>query len=236
MRKKSLIFATVFGAIGIVACDEGDIYETDGKVQTTGKTVLLTATVTGMDSWSSKYSVVLAGFNAEGVNIVQKPLPEGTEKAVRTTLELTSDDVARIELCVTNRLRERVVTFAGMDVTDVQDDTIRLDAGNVNLGMYQCIQDLVFTSTCARCHGLGNKPAGDLTLVEGQSYAQLVNHVSRVPANGIRVVPGNISASLLHKVIHGDAGEGVRFDHSNMIKEATTIALIDNWITDGAKP
>ena len=75
----------------------------------------------------------------------------------------------------------------------------------MSCGHVKTIQDLVFTGTCARCHGLGATPAGSLTLVEGQSYDQLVNHPARLPENGLRVVPGNADESLLHKVIHGSA-------------------------------
>ncbi len=241
MQKNSLIFAALFGIFGLVACDEGDIIEQDEAVRTAGKTACLTANVTGLDTWSSPYSVVLAGFAEGGSNaVVQKQLAssiasDATSGAITTSLALTSDDIATIELCVTNRLRERIVTFASMPVTQTTGDTIRLNAGTVDLSMFKSIQDLVFTTTCARCHGLGATPAGGLTLVEGQSYAQLVDCESRQPQRGIRVVPGNASQSLLHKVIHGDPTAGVTFDHSNMIKETTTVALIDNWINQGAK-
>lgn len=241
MPKNSLIFAALLGVFGLVACDEGDILEQNEGERTSGKTARLTAIVTGMDTWSSPYSVVLAGFAEGGSNVlVQKQLAsavaaDATSGAVSTTLALTSDDIATIELCVTNRLRERIVTFVSVSATQATGDTIRLDAGTVDLSMYKSIQDLVFTGTCARCHGLGATPAGGLSLVEGQSYAQLVGQASRLPERGIRVVPGNASQSLLHKVIHGDPTAGVTFDHSNMIKEATTVALIDNWINSGAK-
>ena len=102
--------------------------------------------------------------------------------------------------------------------------------------MFQSIQDLVFTGTCARCHGLGNSPAGGLTLAAGESYAALVGQESSHPERGVRVVPGNAPVSLLHKVIHGNPDAGVSFDHSNMIKESRSITLIDNWINAGANP
>ena len=237
MRKNKLIFAALLGVVGLTACDEGDIQEQNGVGQTAGKTAKLTATITGMDTWSPQYSVVLAGF-AEGNDnaVVQKRLPDGVGDDVTTTLSLTADDIETVELCVTNRLRQRVVTFASVSVSQMQGDTVFLHAGNVNLGMFQSIQDVVFTSTCARCHGLGSSPAGSLTLVEGQSYEQLVNHPARLPQNGIRVVPGDPAASLLHKVVHGDPEAGVSFDHSNMLKAATAVSLIDNWIAAGAQP
>ncbi|MBQ7683426.1 MAG: hypothetical protein IJT48_02960 [Bacteroidaceae bacterium] len=237
MKNRSLIFAAIFGALGLIACDEGDIQEQNPEAQTSGKVAQLTAHISGLDSWSSQYGVVLAGF-AEGSDyaVVQKRLTEAGDGNVETTMNLTSDDVATIELCVTNRLRQRVVTFASAPISQMLGDTLRLDAGDVNAGMFQSIQDLVFTTTCARCHGLGNSPAANLSLAEGQSYAALVSHDASRPERGVRVVPGDAEASLLHKVIHGDSAAGVSFDHSNMIKESTTITLIDSWINAGAKP
>ena len=235
MKNRSLIFAALFAALGLVACDEGDIQEESTAVQTSGKVVRLTAHVSGLDSWSSQYSVVLAGF-AEGSDyaVSQKLLPEGSDGDIQTTMNLTSDEVTTVELCVTNRLRQRVVSFASVPVSQMQGDTLQLAAGNVNISMFQSIQDLVFTTTCARCHGLGNSPAGGLTLAEGKSYADLVDQPSSHPERGVRVVPGNATISLLHKVINGDPEAGVSFDHSNMIKESRTITLIDNWINAGA--
>ena len=236
IRKNSRIFAALLVAMCFAACDEGDIIESDEGTQTAGKVAQLTASVTGIDSWSSQYSLVLAGF-AEGSStaVVQKRLQVADGEAFATTLDLTRDDISTLELCITNRLRERIVSFYSLPVSQTTGDTIRLQAGRIDVGMFKAIQDLVFTGTCARCHGLGASPAGTLTLVEGQSYSQLVGHEARLPENGLRVVPGDASQSLLHKVIHGDPDAGVRFDHANMIKEQTTITLIDNWINAGAK-
>ena len=234
MKSRCLIFAAIFAMLGLVGCDEGDIQEAATETKTSGKVARLTAAVSGIDSWSAQYSVVLAAF-AEGSDyaVVQKRLTEGDNGNVETTLNITSDDVATIELCVTNRLRQRIVSFASVPVSQLQGDSLHLAPGRVDVSMFQTIQDMVFTTTCARCHGLGNTPAAGLTLAQGQSYAALVNHEASKQERGVRVVPGDTEASLLHKVIHGDPA-AVSFDHSNMIKEPTTIALIDNWINAGA--
>ena len=235
MKSRCLIFAAIFAMLGLVGCDEGDIQEPATETKTSGKVARLTAAVSGIDSWSSQYSVVLAAF-AEGSDyaVVQKRLTEGDNGNVETTLNITSDDVATIELCVTNRLRQRIVSFASVPVSQLQGDSLHLAPGRVDVSMFQTIQDMVFTTTCARCHGLGNTPAAGLTLTQGQSYAALVNHEASKQERGVRVVPGDTEASLLHKVICGDPAAAVSFDHSNMIKEPTTIALIDNWINAGA--
>lgn len=237
IRKNSLIFAALLCTFTLTSCDEGDIVAKDEGVQTAGKTACLNATLSGTDSWSSQYNIVLAGF-AEGSSnaVVQKPLQATDGTPVHTTLSLSDNDISTIELCVTNRLRQRIVTFASVPASQLQGDTVFLNVGNVDIGMFKTIQDLVFTGTCARCHGLGLTPAAGLTLIEGQSYDQLVNHPARLPENGLRVVPGSVDESLLHKVINGDPSAGVRYDHANMIKEGTTLTLIDNWIKAGARP
>ena len=151
------------------------------------------------------------------------------------TMDLADENISTVELCITNRLRQRVATFLEQPLSNIQGDTLRLSAETVNLGMFQTIQDMVFTPTCARCHGLGNTPAAGLNLSEGKSYESLVNHVSSKEERGMRVVAGDAASSLLHKVINGDQS-GVSFNHSNMIKESSTLALIDHWINTGANP
>ena len=236
MKKNNLIFAALFATIGFAACDEGDILDADDTARTAGKTVVLTADLTGITTWGAQYSIVLAGF-AEGSNyaVTQKRIAAVADGHVETTLDITADSLSTIELCATNRLRERVASFATINMEAAQGDTLRLDAGALDIGQFATLQQLVFTGTCARCHGLGATPAGELTLVEGESYGQLVNHPARLPENGMRVLPGSPTESLLHHVVNGTAS-GIRFDHSNMIKEQTTLTLIDNWINGGAQP
>lgn len=237
MKHRSLIFAAIFGALGLVACDEGDIQEQQNQFQNSRKVALLTTHISGRDSWPSQYNVVLASF-AENSNyaISQSTLPEdiGTD-LFQMTMDLADENISTVELCITNRLRQRVATFLEQPLSNIQGDTLRLSAETVNLGMFQTIQDMVFTPTCARCHGLGNTPAAGLNLSEGKSYESLVNHVSSKEERGMRVVAGDAASSLLHKVINGDPS-GVSFNHSNMIKESSTLALIDHWISAGANP
>ena len=216
MKHRSLIFAAIFGALGLVACDEGDIQEQQNQFQNSRKVALLTTHISGRDSWPSQYI---------GTDLFQM------------TMDLADENISTVELCITNRLRQRVATFLEQPLSNIQGDTLRLSAETVNLGMFQTIQDMVFTPTCARCHGLGNTPAAGLNLSEGKSYESLVNHVSSKEERGImgNRVAGDAASSLLHKVINGDPS-GVSFNHSNMIKESSTLALIDHWISAGANP
>ena len=64
MMKKSIIFASVIGLVGLQACDDGRLYEQETAIAPEGRTVKLTARLTGIASWPdpSMY-VVVAGFN-----------------------------------------------------------------------------------------------------------------------------------------------------------------------------
>ena len=53
-----------------VSCDSGDIEEQAISIEDKGYTVKLTAVLSGIDSWESKYSVSLAGFTT-GDNYAQ---------------------------------------------------------------------------------------------------------------------------------------------------------------------
>ncbi len=235
MNTKSIIFASLFGAVLLTACDEGDIIEEDKTINTTSAVIKLSANISGIDTWSNQYSIVVAGFaDNDNTAIVQNKIVSSPSDGF-ATFALNNEEITTVELCATNRLRQRVATFASVSVSQIDGDTLRLNAGDVDVNMYKTIQDNIFTTTCARCHGLGSKLAGGLTLAEGSSYAALVNQSSSVPERGIRVVPGDITNSLLHKVIHGDSESGVGFNHANMIKEDYHLTLIDNWIKNGAQ-
>lgn len=235
MKQITLTFAALLGtATLLTACDEGDISEQEAVVSRDGRVVVLTAEVAGLATWPSAYSVVLAGFSDDSdYAVIQKSLPDDAEGPVAVAMKITNDALQTVELCVTNRLRQRIVSYVSTDMTATDADTVRINAGQIDLSIYQAIQTQVFDNTCTRCHGLGSSAAAGLWLTAGESYAQLVDHPAKLESNGLRVVPGNAEASLLHRVIRGDAAD-VPFDHSNMIKDGNLLTLIDHWIDGGA--
>ncbi len=98
---------------------------------------------------------------------------------------------------------------------------------------FQSIQDNVFTPVCTGCHAGAAAPLG-LRLDEGASYALLVNASSvEVPALR-RVQPGNPDASYLIQKIEGTAARGGRMPLNAPPLPPETIAVIRQWITDGA--
>lgn len=98
---------------------------------------------------------------------------------------------------------------------------------------FKSIQDNVFTPVCTACHAGAAAPLG-LRLDEGASYALLVNAPSVEVPSMLRVQPGNPDASYLIQKIEGTAAVGGRMPLNLPPLPQETIAVIRQWITDGA--
>ena len=219
----------IIGLLALSACDDGDIIE-DLKVENTGRTVTVVTSVSGIENWSSGYNVVVAGFGDNKYADISKNIPVGADTIV---LRGIGSSVKTIEICVINRLRERVATFYKSDISADNSDEIVLEAGAIRADMFNAIQNAIFTPTCAACHGGGKSAAAGLYLTEGNSYDALVNVASAKATDGsLRVVPGDAGNSFMYKVVTGTDGV-LSFDHSNMITEEKYVKLIENWITKG---
>jgi len=95
------------------------------------------------------------------------------------------------------------------------------------------IQDLVFTPTCIGCHSGANAPQG-LQLTAGNSAANLINVPAPRDPTQIRVIPGNPDGSLLIQKLEGTATLGARMPLGQPPLDPSTIAVIRQWITNGA--
>jgi hypothetical protein len=98
---------------------------------------------------------------------------------------------------------------------------------------FQSIQDRVFTPACTGCHAGAGAPLG-LRLDEGSSYALLVNASSVEVPSLRRVQPGNPDASYLIQKLEGTAAVGARMPLNAPPLPASTIAVIRQWISNGA--
>jgi len=225
-----------------VSCDSGDIEEQAISIEDKGYTVKLTAVLSGIDSWESKYSVSLAGFTT-GDNYAQvvRAIPNTTQDSTRIELVLSNigDEINTVELAITNRLRERIITIARVNLDDYtnQKDTIHMDLGLTDVSRFGALQKGLFNMACIQCHG-GNGGAGaaSLNLTEGRSYANLVNVASTRKEGMMRVVSGNAQESLIHQMM-ADGGENMlHVNHteilSNQFRENLNEVrqLIDDWI------
>ena len=224
------------------SCDSGDIAEQTYATDNRGHTVRLTATLSGIDSWESRYAVSLAGFTtgdnyAQVVRTLPNTTPDGTP--VELVLSNISDDINTVELAIMNRLRERIITLARVNMEDYTDtrDTIRMDLGRLDVSRFGALQLGLFNQACIQCHGgNGGVGAASLNLTQGQAYGQLVN-VSSTRREGMkRVQPGDVQASLLHQLMVEGGENLLHVNHteilSNQFREnlSEVRQLIDDWI------
>ena len=148
MKKILFIFASVLVLQG---CDDGRLYEEEIPISPDGRTVTLTAHVSGIASWPdpSMY-VVLAGFNDDSdYALINKsvPLPQNEGGEVTVQLSGIKENVTRVELCVINRLRRHILSFYTIDEAALSaGNEIKVDAGTLNVGMYNAIQERVFNA------------------------------------------------------------------------------------------
>lgn len=224
-----------------VACDSGDIEDGDYTSMSQGQAVKVTATISGLSTWGSGYNVALAGFR-EGSNYavmqqtLQSSLADGQEVAL--VLGNLSGQVHSVEFAVTNRLRERIVTLARVQLSDYSEaqDTIFVDLGQVDVSMFGALQRGVFDRACVQCHGGNGRSAAELNLTEGWAKENLVDVASTRKEGMKRVESGNASQSLLHQILADGGADILHYNHtevlSSQFKENRegVLGLIDDWI------
>lgn len=221
---------------GLTACDDGEIPRKTYTATTEGLTAKLTGTITGTGGWPDYYQVALAAFDDQSeyslTQVLVSPEADGT---VNLTLSGISTDAQTIELCITNKLRKRILTLAETQTTQAQGDTIYLQADNVDAAMYSAIQTEIFNTTCAQCHGGSTTAAANLYLTQGNSYASLVNQPSTTTQDATRVIPGNSDESVLHLAINAGNELNLGYNHEYLITSSAMLRLIDEWIDNGAQ-
>jgi hypothetical protein len=98
---------------------------------------------------------------------------------------------------------------------------------------FASIQANVLTPICTGCHSGAAAPLG-LRLEEGASYALLVNAPSTEVPTLLRVAPGDPDSSYLIQKLEGTAAVGGRMPLGGSPLPAETIAVIRQWIAEGA--
>ncbi|MBS0579024.1 MAG: hypothetical protein JSR36_07150 [Proteobacteria bacterium] len=100
---------------------------------------------------------------------------------------------------------------------------------------FKSIQENVFTPICVHCHSGASAPEG-LQLDEAHSYALLVGVASAEQPSLQRVNPGDPDSSYLVQKLEGSAGiTGARMPFGGPYLPQSTIAVIRQWITNGAQ-
>ena len=238
---KRFIIGSFCALMLCTACDDGRIYE-QTYTATEGKTVVLTGTLQGLDAWADGYSVSIAGFDGVDdyafISKVLMPRQDGSLH-IADTLSGIPADVRNVQLCVINRLRQHVVTFSEVDVTGYSTrDTIRMDVGTINVGMFQAIQQSYFNTTCANCHGATGRAAAGLFLTEGQSYDALVGAASHKVEGQLLVKAGQPDSSILYQALTTDLTKDWREYHRDLVSEQVELKIlpiIRAWIQGGAE-
>lgn len=230
----------------LASCDDGDIHENVATSQT-GLKVAIDANLSGVASWPSYYSVAVSGYenaaNTEEIpeySVISKQMLSDVDGNVHLTLGGIPTTVNYIEIGIINQIRQREFTIFQYEFTDADKnsrDTIRIEAGHVDVGTYNRIQNDIFDISCTRCHGDGNKAAANLYLTAGNSYKSLVGVLSSKETGFYRVCPGDSAASVIHKVLLNNYPE-VRMSHGDILdakQKSKLLKLIDYWIENGAK-
>lgn len=231
--KKIVTLAILSVNLLFLSCDDGRIYEEHVVIPEEGRVVKLTGELTGAGNWSSGYNVVVAGFDdTKDYAVITKSIP--AEECREIVLSGISDEVNRIELCVVNRLRKRILSYGTFDCP-LTADTIRLDVGAKDVGMYATIQAQLFNTTCANCHGASTHAAADLFLTEGKSYGALVGQPSLKVTDKLLVSPGNADESILYQAVATDISTTWNYDHTKEILSDEWLDVLEDWIDDGAK-
>jgi hypothetical protein len=99
---------------------------------------------------------------------------------------------------------------------------------------FDSIQEHVFTPICTVCHAGGSAPQG-LRLDAASSYDSLVGVPSSEVPSLARVEPGDPDGSYLVQKLEGNASVGERMPRGGPYLDQATIAVIRQWITDGAQ-
>jgi hypothetical protein len=117
-------------------------------------------------------------------------------------------------------------------------DPICRDAGaHSDLGW---LQAHVFTPSCATamCHGAEHASVG-LSLAEGETYGNLVNHQTSTADGWIRVVPGSRTESYLLVALGREDGPMPEDGYMPLGSPALCnekLQAIERWVTAGAQP
>lgn len=228
--------STTAGLLALLAlaasCDDGRLYADRLILPEEGRVVRLTATLDGLDTWTDGYSVVLAGFG-EGSDyaVIAKSVQAADDGTVDITMSGVAEEVTTLEVCAINRIRKRVATYYELDCSTLADDTLRIDAGRLDVGMFATIQQDIFDRTCTGCHGEGRW----LDLSAGASHATLVGQPSTVFEGRTRVLPGHAAESVLYTILTTDESANLATDHRTQFTLSDEqFALIEDWIDGGA--
>ena len=226
----------------LASCDDGHVDDPVYNDYSEKYIVKITGTFKSRQTWTGNYSVVAACFNSESTySVIQKVLPSNATDSTETSLIISSVPVnaETVEIAIVNALRQRIATIYSYEIPADQDpsDTIQVNVGEINVGMFGAINQYVFQSTvlnCSRCHS-GDRAASNLNLTTDRAYDNLVDVISYNDSNYLRVKPEDAENSYLYKVLTTGTEE-VSYNHTTMLADYPDfLDIIKSWIDGGAK-
>lgn len=187
---------------------------------------------TGTQSWPERYQVVLGAFGSDTLHPLQYKVLDTPDEStdITMTLDEVSEKATLIKLYLANTAKQPVYVFYRY-ILPQPFAGISIPKQSITLVTFSRVQTQVFSS-CSICHGgASGSPAAGLYLTAGNSFENLVSHLS-ANSSKMRVKPGNTGESFLIDVLRK---RQTVFTHtaSNTIAEED-IALIEEWITMGA--
>ena len=216
----------------LAACDERTIYpDTNAPTQRDGLVVKLTGHLTGTNSWADGYTVAVAAFDDESpyALITKNITGEGDVEMVTNAIPT---EATQVELCILDRLRQRIATIAQQSTSGIDDtrDTLRMDVGTTDLGMTALLQQNVFTPRCAGCHGLSSHTAAGIDLTEGNTYGNIVGKPSKHMVGKNIVEPNDYAESVLGMMLDTDLTSSWGYDHQRADISDTWRKILKDWI------
>ena len=244
MRLSSYLLSFILCILMFTACDSGDILDENHAISSSGKTIKLTAYIKGVGIWeSSGYNVALAGFSDNSkYAVIQRAIPSATLEKEETVMILSnvSSNINHVELAITNSLRKRIITLASLNMVDYENygpvDTIYMNLGAIDVDLFGCMQNGIFNKACISCHGGNGRSAGNLNLVAGNAYSNLVDVASTQKEGYIRVTSGEPENSLLRMILNNGGENLLHYNHTEVLSSQfkTNLEevrqLIDDWI------
>lgn len=236
------LLAILISALSLTSCDDGYIIDPVYGDTTESFTVQMTGTLQSLKTWTGNYSVVLACFDgSSNYSIIQKVLPSDANDSTKIALTLSHvpTSAKTVEIAVVGSLRNRIATLFSYQIPDNQQhfDTIRIDIGTQNVGMFASINKALFQNTsinCARCHA-SNRPAAQLDLSSANAYSSLINKPAYKNPSVMRVKPYDAEGSYLYQVLTSGAEE-VSYAHPALLTDhQSLVEIIKTWINGGAK-
>lgn len=243
MKKNAFQILSLLALLTFASCDDGPI-EKETYATVGGKIVKVEGDIKGLKTWSERYDISVAGFTEDANTetmpyaTISKVMSVDVNGHASIVLSSIGNSVKNIEICALNRLRQRIVTFSKIDISnESESDTIRYNFGTIDASMYAGIQKEIFNASCIACHGANGTSADGLNLTEGNSYNMLVNHPSTQLPKYNRITPGNANQSVIWQVIYGNASENWPMNHGDMLnkdRSAGLLQMLEDWINDCA--